>query len=87
MADINIERKGNSIWPWVVGLLLLAVVVFVVLQYVKGRSNDIVNAPVDSAAVQQAPAYQPAAPPSSTDTIAGDTAHTDSIRGTTTSSQ
>jgi hypothetical protein len=86
MADINIERKNSSVWPWVVGIVLLAVVVLVVMQYVKGR-DTAVNAPADSATVQQAPAYQPAPPPASTDTIAGDSAKLDSVPGTTTSSQ
>ena len=87
MADINIERKGNSIWPWVVGIALLAVVVFVVLTYFRGRNEDVTAAPADSSAVQQAPQYQPAPPPSSTDTIAGDSATLDTIKGVTTSTQ
>jgi hypothetical protein len=86
MADINIERKGNSVWPWVIGILLLAVVVFVVLQYFRGRNDNVVGGPNDSAAVQQAPQYQPAAPPASTDTVTGDSARVDSIKGVTTSS-
>jgi hypothetical protein len=86
MADINIERKGSSVWPWIVGLLLLAVVVFVVLQY-KDRGDDTIAAPADSSAVQQAPAYQPAPPPASTDSIVGDSARADTMTATTTSSQ
>lgn len=83
MADINIERKGSSVWPWIVGLLLLAVVVFVVLQY-KGRSDDAVVTPADSVTAPQAPAYQPAPPPATTTTpVTGDSTST----VTTTSSQ
>lgn len=87
MADINIERKGNSIWPWLVGVALLAVVVFVVLTYFKGRNDDVINAPGDSSTVQQVPQYQPAPPPASTDTVAGDTAKLDTVKGLTTSAQ
>lgn len=28
MADINIERKKRSLWFWIVGLLLLAAVIY-----------------------------------------------------------
>lgn len=87
MADINIERKGGSIWPWLVGLLLLAVVVFVVLQYFKGRDGQTLDTPADSTAVQQPAQYQPAPPPTPADTTVGDSPHKDSIRAMTTSSQ
>jgi hypothetical protein len=87
MADINIERKSSSIWPWIVGLLLLAVVVFVVLQYFKGRDDGAVVTPADSSAVT-APQYQPAPvpPPATTDSVTGDSTRNDTVPGTTTSS-
>lgn len=28
MADINVERKGPSIWPWILGILILALVIW-----------------------------------------------------------
>ncbi|HEX2190892.1 MAG TPA: hypothetical protein VHG51_18435 [Longimicrobiaceae bacterium] len=28
MADINVERKQRSIWPWIVGLLVLALLIW-----------------------------------------------------------
>jgi hypothetical protein len=87
MADINIERKNSSVWPWVIGILVLAIVVVVLMQYMRGRNDNTVNAPGDSATVQQAPTYQPAPPPASTDTITGDSAKLDTVKGTTTSSQ
>jgi hypothetical protein len=87
MADINIERKSTSIWPWIIGLLLLAVVVFVVLQTFNGRSEEETITPVDSATVQQ-PNYQPAPPPApaTTDSAAGDSTVNDSVPGATTTS-
>ena len=28
MADINVERKGTSIWPWIIGLLVAALLIW-----------------------------------------------------------
>lgn len=28
MADINVERKGPSIWPWIIGLIILALLIW-----------------------------------------------------------
>ncbi|MEO5511154.1 MAG: hypothetical protein ABIS27_11050 [Longimicrobiales bacterium] len=51
MADINIERKSPSIWPWIAGLLVLAVIVFLVMQNMNG-GTDAPVAPADSTTVQ-----------------------------------
>jgi hypothetical protein len=37
MADINIERKKRSPLPWILGLLLLALLAFFLL---RGRGDD-----------------------------------------------
>jgi hypothetical protein len=37
MADINIERKKRSPLPWILGLLLLALLAFFLL---RGRDDD-----------------------------------------------
>lgn len=34
MADINVERKGPSIWPWVIGLLVLALLIWAIAEMV-----------------------------------------------------
>lgn len=39
MADINVERRGPTIWPWVVGLLVLALLVWVLVEMF-GRSGE-----------------------------------------------
>ncbi len=28
MADINVERKRPSLWPWIIGLILLVALVY-----------------------------------------------------------
>src|SRR5687767_13778783 len=85
MADINIERKEASVWSWVVGQLRQAVVVFVVLQYIKGRGDSDPDSPADSTTVQQ---YQPAPPPppATPDSLTGDTIRNDTVPGVTSSS-
>jgi hypothetical protein len=86
MADINIERKRGSIWPWIIGLVLLAIVVFVVLQYMKAPDDTVLTVP-DSAAVIQQPQYQPAPIPATTDSLGGDSTRNDSVPAETTSTQ
>lgn len=54
MADINIERKRPSIWPWVVGLLVLALLIWAIAEMVDtDRTQEVAEgeAPVPPAAV------------------------------------
>lgn len=32
MADINVERKERSIWPWIIGLIVLALLLWALLK-------------------------------------------------------
>ena len=32
MAEINVERKGPSVWPWVVGLLVIALLAWALIE-------------------------------------------------------
>lgn len=41
MADINLERKDTTMWPWVVGLLALALVIWGVWAATDGRDGDL----------------------------------------------
>jgi hypothetical protein len=36
VADLNVERKGPSIWPWVVGLIVLALIIWALTQMFRG---------------------------------------------------
>ena len=57
MAEIPIRRKERSnIWPLLLGLLVLAAVVWFVMS--RRQSTDTVAAPADSAAVVTSPAVR-----------------------------
>ena len=32
MADINVERSGPMLWPWIIGLLVLALIVWALME-------------------------------------------------------
>lgn len=39
MADINVERKRSSVWPWVVGLIAVALLIWVLADLFGGREE------------------------------------------------
>ena len=47
MAEIHVERKRPRIWPWVVGLILLALLIWVVVEMfgpnIESTVTDMVN--------------------------------------------
>lgn len=67
MADINVERKERGIWPWLLGLLVLAFVIWLVMSMMRddGTTRDSSPAFEEPAAapVAPAPAPEPAAAP------------------------
>jgi hypothetical protein len=40
LADINVERKGPSIWPWIVGLIVLALLIWALVEMF-GRDDTV----------------------------------------------
>ena len=59
MADINVERKGPSIWPWIIGLLVLALLIWAIAEMVDTDQPEV--ATVER--VEQEPAAVPAPVP------------------------
>ena len=60
MAEIKLERKGTPIWPWILGLLLLAGL----LWYFLGRGDDAATTTGDTTAAAVTGATGAAAAPS-----------------------
>lgn len=54
MADINVERKGPSIWPWIVGLLVLALLIWAIAEMVD-RGGDEREVAVEEVEPQVSP--------------------------------
>lgn len=46
MADINVERKGPSVWPWVIGLLVLALLIWGLVEMFGDAGEPVVVEPV-----------------------------------------
>lgn len=57
MADIDVERKGRSIWPWILGVLLLALLIWAFLELFGDDEAEVAE---QDAIV--APVAQPATP-------------------------
>jgi hypothetical protein len=61
MADLDVERKtGPVLWPWILGLLLLAVLAWLIFSMM-GRDDRPAAVTTDTVAREQAPAASPAA--------------------------
>ena len=41
MADINVEKKGGSIWPWILGLLVAALLIWALKGMFDGDDDEI----------------------------------------------
>jgi hypothetical protein len=66
MADINVQQKGGSIWPWVLGLILLAGLVWVLIEVLGGDDDPMavddmtqVTAPVGAEMQMDDPVQEP----------------------------
>lgn len=63
MADINIEKKPSSIWPWLLGLVLLAAVAFAAWTFLVDREDTLAD---EDPAMQTEPYQTPPAPAATT---------------------
>lgn len=45
MADINVERKGPSIWPWIIGLIVVALLIWALAEML-GDDDEVAEGPV-----------------------------------------
>lgn len=61
MAEINVKRKGPSIWPWVVGLIVLGLLIWVLTEFF-GDDADEPVAPAETVGMAAPRAPLPAGP-------------------------
>jgi hypothetical protein len=57
VAEIETQRKGPSVWPWIIGLIVLALLVWALAELFTGGGEPVVPADqrVPSGAVLVAP--------------------------------
>lgn len=60
MADINVERKGPSIWPWIIGLLVLALLIWAIAEMVDTDEEQVAQVEEVQEPVAVAPTPTPA---------------------------
>lgn len=60
MADIDIERKSVGIWPWILGLLLLALLIWAAVEWM-GDDEEVSTVPVTGDLVAPLPVVIPPA--------------------------
>lgn len=58
MADIDVQRKGPSIWPWIVGLIVLALLIWALVEMFDDEADvaGVVDPPVAAPVVTPDPA-------------------------------
>jgi hypothetical protein len=59
VADINVERKGPSVWPWIVGLIVLALLIWALLEMFGRDTTTRTVVPADTIQVQDTVGWQP----------------------------
>ena len=69
MADINVERKGPSVWPWIAGLLVLAIAIWALAEMFGGDAVAVDDADGDTTTIV-APGSQTPVVPSDTQVVA-----------------
>ena len=52
MAEISVERKGPKIWPWIIGLIVLALLIWALMElFVRNEPGVVEGEPVATAPV------------------------------------
>lgn len=69
MADINVERRGPRVWPWIIGIVILVLLIWAIAEIVDREETpnretiEVVPAPVGPG--------QPVRPPGAPEPIPG----------------
>lgn len=61
MADINVERKGPSVWPWIIGLIVLALLIWLLTELFSDDADTaaVVTDPVATEPMATTPPTDP----------------------------
>ncbi|MQA89058.1 MAG: hypothetical protein GEU90_02305 [Gemmatimonas sp.] len=51
MAEIDVERVRPGVWPWVIGLLVLALLIWVVVEMFGGETEPMATDPAGDTTV------------------------------------
>jgi hypothetical protein len=43
VADINVERRERSVWPWIIGLVILALLIWLLWSWMRDDTRDDVQ--------------------------------------------
>ena len=43
MAEIKVERKGPNIWPWIIGLIVLALLIWALMELFGRDEPEVVG--------------------------------------------
>ena len=46
MADIDVVKKRTSVWPWIIGIILLVIVLWLIVSMMNGGTGTTGTAPV-----------------------------------------
>lgn len=65
MADLNVERKQRSIWPWIIGLIVLALLVWLLASMFGDDDREVVtdDPAAEAVVVEPAPGEVPVTTP------------------------
>jgi hypothetical protein len=50
VAEIHTQRRGPSVWPWIIGLIVLALLVWALAELFAGRGSAVPDHPGTPAA-------------------------------------
>lgn len=70
MADIDVERKGTNIWPWIIGLLVLALLIWALMEMFDTDEPDVAAVATDTVMTDPTVVPAPVAPVVAGPTIA-----------------
>jgi hypothetical protein len=71
VADINVERRERSVWPWIIGLIILALLIWLLWSWMGNGDTRADPVPVDTVRADTPMGVTPAPPPAVADTPVG----------------